>query len=64
MQAPPLFGRAFSGIMKICMPLIGLIIKIKYFPYVVFIYYNRNRVYLQNCFAAFISGVKNVQGVY
>ena len=45
----------FNSIMKLCRPLIGFMIKVKYFFLnVVFIYYYKNRVYLLECFAAFI----------
>ena len=59
MQAPPLLGRVFSGIMKISRPLIGFIIKVEYSER--FIYYYQNWS-LQECLAVFIWGVKNVQG--
>ena len=54
MQAPPLLGRAVSSIMKICTPLIGFIIEVKYFlPNAMFIYDNKNGD-LQECLAAVI----------
>ena len=40
MQATPLFGIAFSGVMNVCWSLIGFIIKVKYFFLnAMFIYY-------------------------
>ena len=61
-QTLPVLGRAFSSIMTFCRPLVGFIIKVIICLHATFICHYKNGVYLQECFAAFIWGVENIQG--